>query len=430
VGLGNVKVCRCLFFVEGFGMDKSVVFSKVESLRSDMVEALLSLLKVSAIAPENGGDGEALKAKCLLKILEDVGFDKVECFDAPDCRVSGGVRPNVVAYFFGDSALAEVRRLWIISHLDVVPPGNLDAWSVTSPFCPVLRDDKVFGRGSEDNGQPLVSSIFALKALKMLDVKPAFLVGLVFVSDEEQGSKYGIEYLLDRGLFRTGDLVVVPDAGTESGDFIEVAEKSMLWFKVHVIGKQVHGSRPDKGLNAHRVGMEVALAIDTMLHEKYCAKDELFDMPLSTFEPTRKDCNVEAINIIPGEDVTFFDCRILPQYSLDDVLFNIQKVIHVFEEKSGAKICLEVIQRQSSPVLETNTADVVTRLKVAIKEARGIDAKVGGVGGGTCGAFFRQRGIQVAVWNSITGMAHQPDEYARVSAMVEDAKVFALLAMG
>jgi len=423
-----LKFVVVYFFVEGFNMDKAVVFSKVESLRLEMVEALLSLLSVSAIAPENGGDGETLKAKCLLKILESVGFDKIECFDAPDSRVSGGVRPNVVAYFFG--GVSDVRRLWIVSHLDVVPSGNLDAWRVCEPFKPVLCGDQIFGRGSEDNGQPLVSSIFALKALKLLGVKPLFSVGLVFVSDEEQGSKYGIEYLMDKGLFHKGDLVVVPDAGTESGDFIEVAEKSMLWFKVHVVGKQVHGSRPDRGLNAHRVGMEVALALDTMLHEKYCARDELFDVPLSTFEPTRKDCNVEAINIIPGEDVTFFDCRILPQYNLDDVLLDIQKVLQFFEEKSGAKIDLEIIQKQASPVLETDTAEVVARLRVAIKEARGLNAKVGGVGGGTCGAFFRQRGIQVAVWNSITGMAHQPDEYARVSAMVEDAKVFALLAMG
>jgi succinyl-diaminopimelate desuccinylase len=411
-------------------MDKSVVFSQIDSLKQEMVESLVSLICVSAVAPENGGDGEALKAKCLQKLLEGVGFDRVERFDAPDSRVSGGVRPNVVAYFSG---VLDVQRLWIVSHLDVVPPGRLDAWTVTEPFKPVVFDGKVFGRGSEDNGQPLVSSIFALKALKQLGVKPAFTVGLVFVSDEEQGSKYGIQYLLlnHPELFRPGDLVVVPDAGTVSGDFIEVAEKSMLWFKIRVVGKQVHGSRPDRGLNAHRVGMTVALAVDDMLHEKYSANDPLFDVPFSTFEPTRKECNVEAVNIIPGEDITFFDCRILPQYSLDEVLADIQHILHVYEEKSGAKIEFEIIQRQSSPpILDAENSEIVVRLKTAIKKARGIDATVGGVGGGTCGAFFRMHGISAAVWSTITGVAHQPNEYAKVSALVADAKVFALLAMG
>jgi succinyl-diaminopimelate desuccinylase len=402
-----------------------VVFNQIDRLRQEMVQVLMSLISVPAVAPENGGDGEEPKAQCLIQILEGVGFDKIECFYASDVRVSGGKRPNVVAYFFGAS---DARRLWIVSHLDVVPPGKLDAWTVTAPFCPVLSGDQVFGRGSEDNGQPLVSSIFALKALKLLGVKPAFTVGLVFVSDEEQGSKYGIQHLLDQDLFKQGDLVVVPDAGNASGDFIEVAEKSMLWFKLRVVGRQVHGSRPDRGLNAHRVGMEVALALDEMLHEKYSMCDELFDVPWSTFEPTRKECNVEAVNIIPGEDVISFDCRILPQYCLDEVLSDINNVLSYHEEKSGAKIELELIQKQSSPMLEVD-AEVVLRLKAAIKEVCGVDAVVGGVGGGTCGAFFRQRGIQVAVWSTITGMAHQPNEYAKVSAMIMDAKVFALLAM-
>ncbi|MCL2643018.1 MAG: M20 family metallo-hydrolase [Candidatus Bathyarchaeota archaeon] len=417
-------------------MDKSVVFAQIDCLRQEMVEALMSLISVPAVAPENGGEGELRKAECLVRILEGVGFDKIERYDAPDVRVFGGLRPNVVAYFSG---VSDVRRLWIVLHLDVVPSGNLDAWTVTAPFSPVLSGDYVFGRGSEDNGQPLVSSIFALKALKLLEIKPMFTVGLVFVSDEEQGSRYGIEYLLKHHshLFQPDDLVVVPDAGNALGDFIEVAEKSMLWFKLCVMGRQVHGSRPDTGLNAHRIGMQVALALDEFLHEKYSAQNPLFDVPISTFEPTRKECNVEAINIIPGEDITFFDCRILPKYDLNEVLADIQNVLNYYEEKTGAKITLNILQKNqsstspsSSFMFEADKAEVVLCLKAALKEARGIEASVGGVGGGTCGAFFRQIGIPVAVWCTLNDMAHQPNEYAKISAMIDDAKVFALLAMG
>ncbi|MDR2203108.1 MAG: M20 family metallo-hydrolase [Nitrososphaerota archaeon] len=408
-------------------LDKAVVFSQIDGLRQEMIEALMSLISVPAVAPENGGDGEAQKAKCLVQLLERLGFDKVECYNAPDGRVSCGGRPNVVAYLFG---VSDERRLWIVSHLDVVPPGKVDAWTETLPFSSVLCGDRVVGRGSEDNGQSLVSSIFALRALKLLGVKPAFTVGLVFVADEEQGSTYGIQYLLKQQLFKPNDFVVVSDAGNAAGDFIEVAEKSLLWLKLCVMGKQVHGSRPDKGLNAHRIGMDVALALDRLLHEKYSKVDALFDVPNSTFEPTRKECNVEAVNIIPGEDITYFDCRILPVYNLDEVLEDINQLLRYYEEKTRAKITLELLQKQSSPILNSDTDDVVLRLKTAIKHARGIDASVGGVGGGTCAAFFRQQGIHVAVWCTIDGIAHQPNEYARVSSMIADAKVFALLAMG
>ena len=61
--------------------------------------------------------------------------------------------------------------------------------------------------------------------------------------------------------------------------------------------------------------------------------------------------------------------------------------------------------------------------------ARGLDATVGGIGGGTCAAFFRKQGIPAVVWSTIDEVAHQPDEYARIKNMVEDAKVFALLAL-
>jgi succinyl-diaminopimelate desuccinylase len=407
-------------------MDKTQVFTKIDSLTQEMVQTLMSLVRIPAFAPENGGDGEAQKAQRLIQILEEVGFDKIERFDAPDLRVSGGVRPNVVAYFYG---ACDERRVWIVTHLDVVPSGKEVAWTKSKPFSPVLSGDCVFGRGSEDNGQSLVSSIYAVKALKALGVKPSFTVGLVFVADEEQGSEYGIQYLLSQNLFRSTDLIVVPDGGNEHGTFIEVAEKSILWFKLRTTGKQTHGSRPDMGLNAHRVGMDVALALDKMLHEKYSKCDTLFDVPMSTFEPTRKECNVDAVNVIPGEDVTCFDCRILPMYDLDEILGDINSLISYYAEKTGAKIDLELIQKQTSPLLETDNAEVVLRLKAVIKDARGLDALVGGVGGGSCAAFFRKQGMQAVVWSTIGWMAHQPNEYAKISAMVADAKVFALLAM-
>ncbi|XHH10169.1 MAG: M20 family metallo-hydrolase [Candidatus Bathyarchaeia archaeon] len=407
-------------------MDKTAVFTQIDKLKQEMTQALMSLISVPAVAPENGGDGEDKKAQRLIQLLQDAGFDKIERFDAPDARVSSGKRPNVIAYLNGAS---DEKRLWIITHLDVVPAGDETAWTKTKPFQPTLTGDQIFGRGSEDNGQSMVASIYALKALKQLGVKPEFTVGLAFVADEEQGSEYGIQHLMEQNIFRPNDLIVVPDSGNENGSFIEVAEKSILWLKIRTVGKQTHGSRPDKGLNAHRVGMEAALALDRMLYEKHPEIDELFDVPVSTFEPTKKELNVDCVNVIPGEDTVYFDCRVLPRYSLDEILSDIEGLLSYYEEKTGAKITFEVLQKQSSPVLEVDKAEVVQRLKTAIKEARGIDASVGGIGGGSCSAFFRKIGIPAVVWSTILELAHQPDEYAMVSNMVADAKVFALLAM-
>jgi succinyl-diaminopimelate desuccinylase len=312
--------------------------------------------------------------------------------------------------------------------LDVVPAGEESLWTVTKPFEPLIMDNRVYGRGCEDNGQSLVASVFAVAALRRLGVKPKRTVALAFVADEEQGSVFGIQHLMSKGLFGKDDLIVVPDGGNADGSFIEVAEKSLLWFRVRTVGKQTHASLPDKGLNAHRVGMQVALALDALLHEKFGAKDEFFDVPESTFEPTRKDRNVEAVNIVPGEDVVYFDCRILPSYDVEDVVAEITRVLAEFEAKTTATIKLEIVQKQAAPKLLNGNTEIVTLLKKALKTARGFDTHVGGIGGGSCAAFFRKAGIPAALWSTVDEVAHQHDEYCKIENMLADSKVFAFLA--
>jgi len=171
------------------------------------------------------------------------------------------------------------------------------------------------------------------------------------------------------------------------------------------------------------------LALDRMLHEKYSRKDERFDVPWSTFEPTKKEKNVDAVNIIPGEDTLYFDCRILPSYSLDEVLSKITRITKEFEKETGGKITVEVLQKQAAPETNDDNSEVAMLLKRAIRESRGLDARVGGIGGGTCAAFFRKAGFPAVVWSTVDEVAHQRDEYSKVDNMVNDAKVFALLAM-
>jgi len=175
--------------------------------------------------------------------------------------------------------------------------------------------------------------------------------------------------------------------------------------------------------------MQFALALDERLHKKYYLSDDYFDVPISTFEPTKRESNVEAVNIVPGEDVTYFDCRILPRYDVEEVLADIQDILEAFERKTGASITIEILQKQVAPKLIDGNPEVASLLKKALKEARGLDAYVGGLGGGTCAAFFRKVGIPAVVWSTIDEVAHQHNEYSKVKAMVADSKVFALLAI-
>ena len=391
-----------------------------------MAQALMDIIQIPAVAPENLGEGELRKAEKLVQMLEAIGFDKIERFDAEDDRVPSKKRPNIIAYYYGEN---KAEKLWIITHLDVVPPGEESLWTITKPFEPTIKEGRVYGRGSEDNGQSMIASIMAIEALKNLGIKPKRTVALAFVADEEQGSRYGIQHLIKQGLFNKDDLIVVPDSGDENGNFIEIAEKSSLWLRIRTVGRQTHASRPDKGLNAHRIGMEYALALDKMLHEKYPLKDEYFDPPESTFEPTKKDKNVDAVNIIPGEDIACFDCRVLPNYNIEEMLNGINGLAEEFVKKSGATIRIEVLQKSVAPKPTDANSKVVTMLKEAIKQVRGMEPKVGGIGGGTCAAFFRKIDVPAVVWCTIDETGHQPNEYAKIENMVNDAKVYAFLSI-
>ncbi|MBC7114298.1 MAG: M20 family metallo-hydrolase [Archaeoglobi archaeon] len=406
------------------------ISEEIESVKYEMAETLMKLVRIPAISPDNGGEGEYEKAKELLKIIEGWDFDEIGEFDAPDERAKGGIRPNLIACYKGESSR---RRLWILTHLDVVPGGDESKWKVTKPFHPVMRDGRIYGRGAEDNGQSLIASLYSVKALMNMKIRPKRDVLLAFVSDEETGSRYGVKWLIEnhRELFRKDDLFLVPDGGKKEGDFIEIAEKSILWMELKVKGKQVHGSTPHKGINAHRVALEFAGALDRFLHEKYSMRDEIFDPPESTFEPTISENDSRAPNVIPGEHRVVFDCRVLPRYNLDEIVEDTLKLAENFErrfQRDGIpEIQLNIIQKFQAPEPTGEDSEIVRLLEKAIREMRGIEPRKGGIGGGTFASFLRALGISAAVWETVDETAHQPDEYSRIENMVEDAKVMAYL---
>ncbi len=393
--------------------------NSIEDDKEFALEILSNLIEIKALSPDNGGDGEIDKAEYILGLLDFA--DEIERFDAEDGRVKKGIRPNIVARIKGKRR----RTLWIVCHMDVVPEGDLKLWE-SDPFRARVADDRVYGRGAEDNGQAIVSAILAGKFLS--EQKPGLSFGVIFASDEETGSRYGIQHLLKEKKFSKDDLFLVPDTGSPDGSLIEIAEKNILWLKIQIFGKQGHASRPDMFYNANRRAMKIILELDEILHKKFNARNNLFEPPYSTFEPTKREKNVDNPNTIPGLDVSYFDCRVLPSYSNDEVIEFVRKFLDEKQKEDGFESRMDVVQNVSSPPTPENS-EIVVRLKKILKALRGIEARPIGIGGNTCASFFRKAGYQTAVWSTLDGKAHEPNEYAKLSNIVEDAKVFALLAL-
>jgi len=400
---------------------------RIDSYENDMVALQIALTAIPALAPENGGDGEYEKARYLMEYLNHMKFDNISRFDAPDDRVSSNCRPNIIVNIPGKNP---ERTVWILTHTDVVPPGELKLWD-SDPYEGYVKDGRIYGRGMEDNQQDLVASIFAAKAFSDEGIKPGFSIGLAFVADEETSSMKGLGYILgtNKKMFRKDDIIVVPDFGNEEGTMIEVAEKSLLWLRFRTVGMQCHASEPSLGRNAFVAASHLVIKLGDLYHI-FDVVDPLYYPPISTFEPTSKDANVPNVNTIPGEDIFHMDCRILPQYNLDEVMSKVRAMADEVEKAFDVSIDIVPVQRVQAPPPTDNDAPVVNTLRKAIKEVYGVDASPEGIGGGTVAAHLRKEGYPVAVWSRLDRMAHQPNESCAISNMTGNAKVFARLFLG
>jgi succinyl-diaminopimelate desuccinylase len=396
---------------------------RLDGYRDLVVDLERRLVAIPALGPESGGEGESRKAELILGLLRGMGIEEIEVHSARDERVPSGERPNIIARIPGRN---REQALWLMSHMDIVPAGELKNWA-SDPFSLRVEGNKVFGRGAEDNGQGLVASLALAKALLEEQLQPPIDLALLFVADEETGNDLGIRFLLEsRPLFGKEDLIVVPDGGEPDGSMIEVAEKGILWVKVTVQGKQTHGSTPDRGTNAHSAAAHLICRLEE-LHRRFPERDAVFDPPTSTFEATKVEPGVPNVNTIPGEHTFYLDCRVMPGYPLDQVVAAIQQMAAAVDAERRTRTTVEVVQRQDAAPPTPVKAAVVQGLQRAVKAVYGVEGRPMGIGGGTVAAHIRRKGYSAAVWARMDETMHGPNEYAIIDNLIGDAKVFAHL---
>lgn len=401
---------------------KDKLLAAIYDQEAFVVELQTALTAIPALGPENGGQGEWEKARLILNCLNP--DSNIIHVDAPDSRVESGKRPNIVSIISGKSE----RKLWLFGHLDVVPSGDETMWT-SSPW-QIRRDgDRLYGRGSEDNQQAIVSMLVLSRALQTLGLTPNLSLGLVFMADEECGSRFGLAWLLSQmpELFGKEDFFIVPDSGSATGKYIEIAEKAQLWLKFTVTGKQCHASTPQKGINAFVAASALVLALNA-LNLKFTQENPLFNPPVSTFTPTRHPENVEAVNIIPGKDVFFMDCRLLPEFPQEQLLAFCKEKCREIEDAYGVKIRMDIEHNQPATSISLKTP-ILAPLEKAIKKIYGVDPRPIGIGGATVASFLRLKKLPAVVWSCLQNTCHQPDEYSLISSTLKDAAVFAELLM-
>ncbi|WP_195416030.1 dipeptidase PepV [Enterocloster citroniae] len=168
----------------------------IDSHREDMIEDICRLCRINSEKtpytegkPYGEGTFEALQAA--LSMAEGYGFS-ITNYDN----------------YVGTADLNDKEsQLDILAHLDVVPAG--EGWTETSAYEPVVKDGKLFGRGTADDKGPAVAALYAMRAVKELGIPLNKNVRLILGTDEECGSS-DIAYYYDKE--KEAPMTFSPDA--------------------------------------------------------------------------------------------------------------------------------------------------------------------------------------------------------------------------
>ena len=395
------------------------ILSEIDSLKDEMIETTIEMIRIPALAPVNGGDGEGMKADYLM--TKTGGFDEVRRYDVPDKTDPFVKRSNIVAVKKGKKK----DTAWMVAHMDVVPTGDPELWE-NPPFDPIVKDGRIYGRGTEDDGQSVISSMFASRPFLEEELE-GMSIGMAWVADEETSSVCGIQYLLEQGVFTKDDVIIVPDYCTKDGSRVDVAEKHILWLKFCIEGKTTHASTPHLGVNAYKVSTLLLMDLIESFDSRFGDVNSMYLPNGSTFEPTKRISTVDNINTIPGYDEFCMDIRLNPEYDPESVLKMAREKADLYSESTGARITVEVVQKAVAGKPSSIDSIGYRALSESIESVMGKAPEPVGIAGGTCSNFFREQGLDAYAWQTGEGTLHAPNEYLLIDNLVNDTKVFATL---
>ena len=217
-------------------------------LESLDIEGMLLYLRELVSIPSYGG----LESQAQLnfaKKLEDVGlevdlweldFEKLKKHPSFSMSIPRDEGLGVVGVLKGTRS---DRSLILNGHIDTVEVGEEVNWS-HPPLKPIIKDGKVYGRGTADMKGGLCCALFASKAIIDAGVRLKGNLLVESVIGEEDGGVGALATVL-RGY--DGDAAIVMEP-TELK--VSPVHSGALAFKVNVKGRSAHACVREKGVSA------------------------------------------------------------------------------------------------------------------------------------------------------------------------------------
>lgn len=222
------------------------------------ISELMDLLRIPSVSADSKYKADVVRAsEFIKKSLEDAGADKVEI-----CTTPG--HPIVYGEKIFDATLPTVL---VYGHYDVQPADPLNLWD-SPPFEPVIKDDKIYARGSCDDKGQVYMHVKAFESMMKTNSLPCN-VKFMIEGEEEVGSTNLGTWIRENKSRLTGDVILISDTSIIANDIpsIDVGLRGLSYVEVEVTG-------PNRDLHSGVYGGAVANPIQILCEMIAKMKDE------------------------------------------------------------------------------------------------------------------------------------------------------------
>lgn len=299
-------------------------------------------------------------------------------------------------------------------HTDVVPVAGQD-WA-SDPFTAVMRDRRIYGRGSCDM-KGFIASTLALVP-ELVRRPTATPVHLAFSYDEEigcLGARRMLEDLKVRGIKARGCIV-----GEPTDMRVTIGHKGAGMYRFTVLGRAVHSSLAPSGVNAIDFATRVIGRFRDIADrlEQTEARLDVYDVPYSTIQANRMNGGV-AGNIVADRCEFTIDIRHLPSTDRSEILAEVDSYItgDLLPKMRAVAPEANVSWKEVGDVPAFEIASDAPLVR-SVARSNSVESACGYVAFGSEAGLFQRAGIPTLICGpGSIEQAHKPDEYVSLEQL-------------
>lgn len=376
-------------------------------IRSSLLDPLplaQKMIRCPSIYPDDAGCLQALA-----EVLGQLGFD---CQMVLAQTAEGQSFPNLHARLGHDAP-----HLCFLGHSDVVPPGDLAAWSA-DPFAAQVTDGKLWGRGVVDMKGGIAAFVAAVARLLDKGGLGHGSLSILVAGDEETGRGAGakalVEWARERGEVWDWCLVGEPSNPAQLGQAIKIGRRGSLGGRLSVSGVQGHSAYPEKADNPVHKLLKL---LDSLIAEPLDAGNPSFQP--SDLQITSVDVGNEVFNLIPAQARAMFNVRFNTEHSPE----SLQELLRRRLAEAGLVFELTVeVHGEAYLCQEGRLSQAVAE---AVARGTGLTPELSTVGGFSDGRFIKDH-CPVVEFGLVSQSAHQVDEWAALDDLEKLTQVYGL----